>query len=477
MRLLRTIAMLVLCALLTVGPDGYAQQKKATTAKTTQKTTQRKKATPQRSTAKTPAKTSQKSTPKPAQKPAANATQKSAAKPAAPKATTTNKPQKRLSRAEYEKQQKDLQKQIAATELMISDNDKSLLSQSRDIKLREDEIGKRKALLVSMQLEIESIRQEEDSLRNVIVRLKKEYQGKQEKYAAAVRHLYKWRSGYDEWLFVLSARDVTESFRRMRYLRQYSRWREQEAHLLAQQRMATEAVQEKLVLTRQDREQLYARLQKERDALARKQQMQEQALNQLKNKQKELKAELAKNQKKQKEIQNMINQLIAEERKKAQQQRQNASSGGSKKSDSKNAGSAYYSPAEVTQLTGSFRQNKGKMPYPVDSNYAFLSHYSKDGNYSITLSTTLGAHACAIFEGTVQRVAKSSEDFTVIISHGEYMSVYSNLSACHVSEGQKVKMRQSIGKVKSDIDGRRAELMFWIYGKSEAENPELWLKK
>ena len=476
MRLLRTIAMLVLCALLTVGPDGYAQQKKATTAKTTQKTTQRKKATPQRSTAKTPAKTSQKSTPKPAQKPAANATQKSAAKPAAPKATT-NKPQKRLSRAEYEKQQKDLQKQIAATELMISDNDKSLLSQSRDIKLREDEIGKRKALLVSMQLEIESIRQEEDSLRNVIVRLKKEYQGKQEKYAAAVRHLYKWRSGYDEWLFVLSARDVTESFRRMRYLRQYSRWREQEAHLLAQQRMATEAVQEKLVLTRQDREQLYARLQKERDALARKQQMQEQALNQLKNKQKELKAELAKNQKKQKEIQNMINQLIAEERKKAQQQRQNASSGGSKKSDSKNAGSAYYSPAEVTQLTGSFRQNKGKMPYPVDSNYAFLSHYSKDGNYSITLSTTLGAHACAIFEGTVQRVAKSSEDFTVIISHGEYMSVYSNLSACHVSEGQKVKMRQSIGKVKSDIDGRRAELMFWIYGKSEAENPELWLKK
>ena len=468
--------MLVLCALLTVGPDGYAQQKKATTAKTTQKTTQRKKATPQRSTAKTPAKTSQKSTAKPAQKPAANATQKSAAKPAAPKATT-NKPQKRLSRAEYEKQQKDLQKQIAATELMISDNDKSLLSQSRDIKLREDEIGKRKALLVSMQLEIESIRQEEDSLRNVIVRLKKEYQGKQEKYAAAVRHLYKWRSGYDEWLFVLSARDVTESFRRMRYLRQYSRWREQEAHLLAQQRMATEAVQEKLVLTRQDREQLYARLQKERDALARKQQMQEQALNQLKNKQKELKAELAKNQKKQKEIQNMINQLIAEERKKAQQQRQNASSGGSKKSDSKNAGSAYYSPAEVTQLTGSFRQNKGKMPYPVDSNYAFLSHYSKDGNYSITLSTTLGAHACAIFEGTVQRVAKSSEDFTVIISHGEYMSVYSNLSACHVSEGQKVKMRQSIGKVKSDIDGRRAELMFWIYGKSEAENPELWLKK
>lgn len=117
------------------------------------------------------------------------------------------------------------------------------------------------------------------------------------------------------------------------------------------------------------------------------------------------------------------------------------------------------------------------MPYPVDANYAFLSHYTKDGNYSITLSTAVGAHACAIFEGTVQRVAKSSEDYTIIITHGSYMSVYSNLSACYVSEGEKVKMRQSIGVVKSDVSGHRAELMFWIYGKSDAENPELWLKK
>ena len=75
------------------------------------------------------------------------------------------------------------------------------------------------------------------------------------------------------------------------------------------------------------------------------------------------------------------------------------------------------------------------------------------------------------------RCSRSSDDYTVIISHGDYMSVYSNLSSVSVKEGTKVKMRQAIGKIKSDIDGKRGELMFWIYGKSDAENPEAWLKR
>lgn len=457
-RLLRVLLLVVLAATLMVEPVVFAQAKKTTTQpakKTT--TTQAKKSAAKPQTA-----TQQK---KPAQK--------TQAKPQ-PKNTTSSQPAKRLSRAEYEKQQKDLIKQIAATERMISDNDKSVLSLDKDIKLREDEIGKRRALLVSMQLEIEAIRQEEDSLRKTIGKLKDAYQGKQEKYSAAVKHLYKWRSGYDEWLFILSANDLLETMRRVRYLRQYGEWRKQEAHLLAKQRMETESVQEKLSLVRLDRESVMTNLQKERDALTSKQQAQEAARKKLKSKQRELKQALDRDQKKQREIQKMITKLIEEERRKAAGGSQ---SGGKKTSGKTPSGNVYYTPAEVEQLTGSFRQNKGKMPYPVDSNFAITSHYTKDGNYSITLNSSVGAHACAIFDGTVQRVVKSSEDWTVIITHGEYMSVYSNLSACHVAEGQKVKMRQSIGKIKADIDGHSTELMFWIFGKSDAENPEVWLRK
>jgi len=473
-RLLRVLILLLLATVPLVQSDLCAQAKKTTT--TTKKTnTQAQKTSTQTQKSKqnTQAKKPATQTKKPATQGKKPAVQTK--KPAAEKSqqnTSSTKPQRKLSRAEYEKQQKELIKQIAATEQMISDNDKSVLSQSRDIKLREDEINKRMALLTSMQDEIESIKQDEDSLRDVIAHLKQQYQGKQEKYAAAIQHIYKWRSGYDEWLFVLSASDVTESMRRIRFLRQYSRWREQEAHSLKRQRLATESVQEKLTLVRQQREAVMNNLQKERDVLAKKQQKQQASLDKLKSKQKELKKALARDQQKQKEIQRMITKLIEEERKKA-----SAQQSGGKSSSNKKTGPAIYTPAEIEQLTGSFRQNKGKMPYPVDSPYSILSHYTKDGNYSITLSSTIGAQACAIFEGTVQRVVKSSEDYTVIVCHGEYMSVYSNLSVCHVKEGDKLKMRQSIGKIKQDIDGHCVELMFWIYGKNEAENPELWLKR
>ena len=412
---------------------------------------------------------------------------------------------KSLSRAEYEKQQKDLQQKIKATEKMISDNDKSVMTQSRDIKLREQEIGQRRALLVAMHKEIDAIAYEEDSLKIVISDLQKSYEAKKQKYGLAMRHMYRNRSGYEELLFVLSSNSMIESIRRMRYLRQYSDWRKQEALALEEQRVATVEAKEDLARMREDREEVLGEIDKEREALTRKQAQQEMALMNLKKRGQELQAELEKDQKQQAEVERKIQQMIEEERRKAEEARRKAEAEEARKaakvtpkkssstiagnstsnnnnktnSSSTNTQRPTTSAVSSSSLTGSFRANKGKLPYPVDSNYAFLRHYKEknDGNVSITLSTATGANACAVFEGTVLRCSRSSDDFTVIISHGDYMSVYSNLSSVTVKEGQKVKMRQTIGKVKSDVDGKRGELMFWIYGKSEAENPETWLRR
>lgn len=437
------------------------------------------------------------------------------------KKTTTKKDaparKKSLSRAEYEKQQKDLQKQIAATEKMISDNNQSVKAQSRDIKLREEEIGKRRALLVAMHKEIDAINEEEDSLKKVIVDLQASFNAKKVKYGQAMRHMYKNRSGLEELTFVLASNSLSESVRRLRYLQQYSEWRKEEAEALEEQRVATEAAKEYLVKTREERQEVLTNIDNERAALTQKQHQQEVALASLKQKGKELQAELERDQKQQAEIQRKIQQMIEEERRKAEEARRKAEEAERKKAEAaakksaqqkssstgntsgKTASSTTSSSSSTTasrsssnpsssnpssvnsssNLTGSFRQNKGKLPYPVDSNFAFLRHYKEknDGNVSISLSTSVGANACAIFEGTVLRCSRSSDDYTVIVSHGDYMSVYSNLSSVNVSQGQKVKARQAIGKIKSDVDGRRGELMFWIYGKSDAENPEAWLRR
>ena len=464
--------------LLTTPSDAYAQKK---TTKTTQTA---------------PKKTSQTTTRK-----------QTAKKPA----QTTKK--KVLSRSEYEKQQKDLQKRISETEKMISDNDKSVISQSRDIKLREQEIVHREALLDAMNKEIEAIAYEEDSLQLVIKDLQDSYEAKKEKYGLAMRHLYRTRSGYDELMFILSSSSMFESLRRMRYLRQYSDWRKQEAIELEKQRVATAKAKDDLSKTREDRQIVLSNIRNERESLTKKKQKQELALADLKRKSRELHAELEKDQKQHAEVQRKIQQMIDEERRKAaeeerkrQEEERRKMEAEAKKKEAearmkqaaandkaKSAGTTAKTqsqtpkpksqtapaPSSNSALTGSFRSNKGKLPYPVDTGFAFLRHYKEknDGNVSISLSTPVGANACAVFEGVVLRCSRSSDDYTVIIKHGDYMSVYSNLSSVSVKEGQKVKIRQAIGKIKQDVNGRRGELMFWIYGKTDAENPELWLKR
>lgn len=478
MRGLRHILVLLVTLLMVAQPVDVCAQKKTTTTKTT---------------------TTKKSTSK-----------KTTTKKAAPAR------KKSMSRAEYEKQQKDLQKQIATTEKMISDNNQSVKAQSRDIKLREQEIGKRRDLLTAMQKEIEAINEEEDSLKKVITDLQASFNAKKVKYGMAMRHMYKNRSGLEELTFVLASNSLSESVRRLRYLQQYSEWRKGEAEALEEQRVATEAAKDYLVKTREERQEVLTNIDNERAALTQKQHQQEVALANLKQKGKELQAELERDQKQQAEIQRKIQQMIEEERRKAEEARRKAEEAERKKAEAaaKKAGQQKPSSTSTTSgkttsssstnsastktssssssstnrsssntssanLTGSFRQNKGRLPYPVDSNFAFLRHYKEknDGNVSISLSTSVGANACAVFEGTVLRCSRSSDDYTVIISHGDYMSVYSNLSSVSVSQGQKVKARQAIGKIKSDVDGRRGELMFWIYGKSDAENPEAWLRR
>ena len=130
------------------------------------------------------------------------------------------------------------------------------------------------------------------------------------------------------------------------------------------------------------------------------------------------------------------------------------------------------------RLSGSFADNRGRLPYPLDATFAFVDHYNPgNGNSSIVLSTRVGAHACSIYEGVVQSCFKTSEEWTVIVQHGNYRSVYMNLQNVFVRAGQKVSTRQQLGTLKTEPESNRAEIRFWIYQNANAVNPERWLKR
>ena len=424
-----------------------------------------------------------------------------------------------MSRQAYEKQQRDLQQQIRDTEKLISNNNTSLKSQNRDIQIRADEIRKRQALINSKHREIESLVAEEDSLKREISNLEKQHNATQKKYAAAMRHLYKWRSGYDELLFVVSAKDLLEGLRRVRYLRRYGEWRKSQAELLEQQRNATHEAKQLLELVRVDHEIILEDLDKERASLAQRQQEQETQIANLQKRNKELQTELDRDRKRMAEVEKTIQRMIEEEIRKAEEARKKAeeearrkeeaarkareakekgtataskgSTSGTSTSTSKSTGTTTAPSRNTThnsatvkkddafrRLSGSFAENRGRLPYPLDATFAFVDHYNpSNGNSSIVLSTRVGAHACAIYEGVVQSCFRTSEEWTIIVQHGNYRSVYMNLQNVFVRAGQKVSTRQQLGTLKTEPESNRAEIRFWIYQNATAVNPERWLKR
>lgn len=424
-----------------------------------------------------------------------------------------------MSRQAYEKQQRDLQQQIRDTEKLISNNNTSLKSQNRDIQIRADEIRKRQALINSKHREIESLVAEEDSLKREISNLEKQHNATQKKYAAAMRHLYKWRSGYDELLFVVSAKDLLEGLRRVRYLRRYGEWRKSQAELLEQQRNATHEAKQLLELVRVDHEIILEDLDKERASLAQRQQEQATQIANLQKRNKELQTELDRDRKRMAEVEKTIQRMIEEEIRKAEEARKKAeeearrkeeaarkareakekgtataskgSTSGTSTSTSKSTGTTTAPSRNTThnsatvkkddafrRLSGSFAENRGRLPYPLDATFAFVDHYNpSNGNSSIVLSTRVGAHACAIYEGVVQSCFRTSEEWTIIVQHGNYRSVYMNLQNVFVRAGQKVSTRQQLGTLKTEPESNRAEIRFWIYQNATAVNPERWLKR
>lgn len=410
---------------------------------------------------------------------------------------------KRTSRQSYETEQKKLKKQIADTEQKLNENNKNIKTQSRNIKLREEQIKKRQQLIAIQQKHIEELSEDEEMLSQHIERLEKSHDIKQKKYAAAVRQLYKWRTGH-EWLrFIMSAQSVEESLRRTRLVTRIIKHTKTQALEIREERQESEETRQQLNNTRTDHEHTLASISSERDKLAKLQAQQKAELSTLEKDKQKLETSLQRDRNRmaevERQIQRMIEQAAAEAKRKAEaeakrkaaakakaeKEAKTASAGKRNNSGSSSQTPKKSSPAPTesapsdARLTGSFASNKGKMSYPVDQAYTVTSHYSRsaNGNSSIVITTKRGAKACSVFEGTVMRTFKSAEEWTVIIGHGDYRTVYMNLQNVTVRDGQKVSTRQPLGTIKPEPNSTKAELRFWIYKDANPVNPEVWLKR
>lgn len=426
---------------------------------------------------------------------------------------------------ELEKQRKAALAEIEMTNQLLQEARQTAQSSLNRLNLISKQILSRKQVINLMNQEIGEIgKQIEASRRNISV-LQRELAGKQVNYGKSVQGIYKRRTSQDRLLFILSADNFAQSLRRMRYLREYADWQKrQAAEIIDKQKVITEK-QQQLEQTRSEKNRLLGVREDESRKLQTEESSQKEEVQQLGKKQKDLQATLKKKQRQADALNRQIEKQIADEIARAEEEARQAreraaraererlarekaaaakSSGkSSKKSEEKaepvaepepvreervaDTKGGYAMTREEKRLSDNFAGNQGRLPYPVAGRHTVVAtfgeqqhqelKYVRTNNSGIDIQTDSGADARAVFNGEVTRVfVVPGYNNSVIIRHGNYLTVYSNLSQVYVKAGDKVSTRQSIGKIFTDTeDGNATVLHFQIWKEKTKLNPSAWL--
>lgn len=380
-------------------------------------------------------------------------------------------------RNELERLKKATQEMIEETNRMLSVTKKSALQSLNQLGIIGEEIKMRRSLISTLNEEVRLIDREQAQTRREIKQLQEQLEEKKQKYAIAMQGLYQKRSGVDDMLFILSAQNVGQSYRRMRYLQEYSQWRKEQAAAIVEQQTELTRKQAELEKKKQARNILLRERRSEAEALRQKEDTQKSLVNELQKKQKSLQSELRKQQQQAQNLDRQIQKLIEEEARKAARQK-----------DSKAVTKGGYAMnKQEAALSGSFEKNKGRLPYPVNGSYVIVGRFGKQQhsryvetiNNGIDLQTKPGAEARAVFDGVVSRVfIVPGYNSSVIIRHGNYLTVYSNLREVYVKAGDEVKTRQSIGKIFTDTENDNlTKMQFQLWKETTKLNPEPWLSR
>jgi len=402
-----------------------------------------------------------------------------------------------------ENKKKKLKKDIELAEQLLKDTKKekkksisTLVALNKNIEKREEYISTINSEIGLMNNQIEGNNNSIKSLHGEIKKLKNDYAG-------MVYFAYKNRDNYEKLMFVFAAADFNQAYKRLKYIQEYNEARKKQiAAISGKQRELGEQVTE-LEQKKSEKKDLLGSEESEKKDLTQKKEEKEQVLAELQDKESQLKKDLEKKKKDAEKteiaIQSLIKAEIERQRKKAEEESARAAAleaannkGKSltevkvkKDVDVAKAAPKYHLSKDEMDLNQSFSSNKGKLPWPViqgiiTEGFGPHAHPSLIGiqtfNNGVTIGTGKGSLARSIFQGEVTGVTNiPGVGKLVIIRHGEYLSVYTNLEEVYVQTGDKVKAKQNIGKILFDSDEGKTQMNLQIWKGQNKLNPEDWL--
>ncbi len=397
---------------------------------------------------------------------------------------------------ELEQQRKEALADIKRTSLLLDQTQKTTKDYLRRLNLLSQRILSRKKVISLLGQEIAAIDEQTEGMEKQIRRLEGELKEKQQNYGKSVRSMYRRHSSQDKLLFILSADNFAQSLRRLRYLREYAAWQKKLAADITDKQSEITQKRNELIQTRKEKLALRSEQEQEQHKLQTEEANQQKEVKELNKKKSELQAQLRKKRKQAQQLDRMIEQQIAKEiaeaEAKARAERERlakANKGKATDTERKADVKGGYAMTKVERaLSANFAGNRGRLPYPVTGPHTIVASfgeqqheelkYVRTNNNGIDILTSPGADARAVFNGEVTRIfVVPGFNNSVIVRHGNYLTVYSNLSQVYVKAGDKVSTRQAIGKIFSDAeDGNSTVLHFQLWKEKTKLNPEPWLE-
>lgn len=387
-----------------------------------------------------------------------------------------------------ESQQEKLEKRKAEIQQEILDNEKLLKSvknkeksavnviilQSNKIKLKEKLIRttEKQTKILGNDMYINQLK---------INKLNRELAVLKEDYAKMIVKSYKSRSEQSRAMFLLSSENFLQAYKRAQYMKQYTGFRKMQGEEIKSKTNDLLGYNEKLNIQKIAKKKLLAENNKEKQSLEKEKREQLKLVNSIKKDKKKIIAEIKRKQTESRAIDRQIDRLIREAI--AEANRKAAS-------ENPNAPVAAYTSsrivltAEAKILADNFRANKGKLPWPVEKGFVSLGYGEQPHpvypnlvihNSGVEITTEQGSNARAVFAGEVTSViVLSPVNKAVMIQHGDCFTVYQNLSSVFVTKGEKVSIKQSLGKIRTNGEGKTI-LKFTISQNTTYNNPASWL--
>ena len=401
------------------------------------------------------------------------------------------------SSTQLKKDKQKIENEIANTQKLLKKTESNQKAAVQQAALLRQQIQNREKVITNLNSQIIQMEDEQEQNQQEISQLEKRLAYMKADYAQVVYNAYRNRRLLDKVTFILAADDFSQMFRRVRYYTIFSRnVREQSERILKTTEELTKK-NEELVVLKNDKLSTLSSKEQEIKNLEIDRRKKTQNAEKLKKESKKLNDELKKKQQQRKDIDAAIQRAVKEEIARANAEREKKAKSSKGKStgtsgsttnpstSTKSSATIALTPEEQN-LNTSFINNKGKLPWPVAkgakvSDFGSYPHPDVPSvqieNHGIDIMVEAGTPARAVFDGVVTGVMNIMGTTVVMIRHGEYLTVYQNLSSASVKKGDKVSTKQTIGTVAKNSTSNTYELHFEVWKNDRYVNPNEWLAR